>query len=173
MDLERLQYMADQIARNFAIQGEAFAVEATAQHIRDFWDPRMKAAIKGADRSREVIRFDCFDRFPHYHYILNETQNNVVWGYDPDANGPMLEWSFASIRRRLPAFLRRAGEAALAEQVEREGLDTGAIDRLRQAIDSWEPSLPSDEALAEGKAWYERWMQVHPQFNTAAGQVFL
>jgi len=42
--------MADQIARNFAIQGEAAAVEATAQHIRDFWDPRMKAAIQAADR---------------------------------------------------------------------------------------------------------------------------
>jgi hypothetical protein len=125
------------------------------------------------DRSREVIRFDCFDRFPHYHYILNETQNNVVWGYDPDANGPMLEWSFASIRNRLPQFLRRAGEDALADRAEREGLDTGAIDRLRHAIDSWEPSLPSDEALAEGKAWYARWKQVHPQFNTAAGQVFL
>jgi formate dehydrogenase subunit delta len=51
MDLARLQYMADQIARNFAVQGEAAAVEATAQHIRDFWDPRMKAAILAADRA--------------------------------------------------------------------------------------------------------------------------
>ena len=50
MDLERLTYMADQIARNFAVQGEAAAAEATAQHIRDFWDPRMKAAILAADR---------------------------------------------------------------------------------------------------------------------------
>lgn len=51
MDLAHLQYMADQIARNFAIQGEAAAAEATAQHIRDFWDPRMKAAILAADRA--------------------------------------------------------------------------------------------------------------------------
>ena len=42
--------MADQIARNFAVQGEQAAIAATAQHIRDFWDPRMKAAIKAADR---------------------------------------------------------------------------------------------------------------------------
>ena len=42
--------MADQIARNFAAQGEEEAVKATAQHIRDFWDPRMKAAILAADR---------------------------------------------------------------------------------------------------------------------------
>ena len=51
MDITRLAYMADQIARNFAVQGEEAAIAATAQHIRDFWDPRMKAAIKGADRA--------------------------------------------------------------------------------------------------------------------------
>ena len=51
MDITHLQLMVDQIARNFAVQGEAEAVAATAQHIRDFWDPRMKAAIKGAGRA--------------------------------------------------------------------------------------------------------------------------
>ena len=51
MDIIHLTHMADQIARNFAIQGEEAAVAATAQHIRDFWDPRMKAAIRAADLS--------------------------------------------------------------------------------------------------------------------------
>ena len=51
MDLARLTYMANQIARNLAPQGEAAAVEATFQHIRDFWDPRMKDAILKSDRS--------------------------------------------------------------------------------------------------------------------------
>ncbi len=37
--------MANQIARNLAAQGEVQAAAQTAQHIRDFWDPRMKAAI--------------------------------------------------------------------------------------------------------------------------------
>ncbi|MBC2664064.1 formate dehydrogenase subunit delta [Novosphingobium flavum] len=37
--------MANQIARNLASQGEAAAVAKTAQHLVDFWDPRMKAAI--------------------------------------------------------------------------------------------------------------------------------
>lgn len=51
MEIERLRYMADQIARNFAAQGEEAAVAATAEHIRLFWDPRMKAAILADDRS--------------------------------------------------------------------------------------------------------------------------
>lgn len=50
MDIERLTYMANQIARNLAPQGEAQATELTLQHLRDYWDPRMKAAILSADR---------------------------------------------------------------------------------------------------------------------------
>jgi formate dehydrogenase subunit delta len=50
MDVERLRYMAEQIARNFAVQGEAQAIVATAEHINLFWDPRMKATILADDR---------------------------------------------------------------------------------------------------------------------------
>ena len=50
MDVEHLTYMANQIARNLAPQGEG-AVELTLQHLKDFWDPRMKAAIISGDRS--------------------------------------------------------------------------------------------------------------------------
>ena len=49
MELARLAYMADQIARNFAAQGEDAAIAATADHIRLFWDPRMKAQLLAAD----------------------------------------------------------------------------------------------------------------------------
>lgn len=51
MDLARLTYMANQIARNLAMQGEAEAIQATYEHLRNFWDPRMKAAILGGDRA--------------------------------------------------------------------------------------------------------------------------
>lgn len=51
MDPARLHHMANQIARNLAAQGEGAAIEATFQHLRDFWDPRMKTAILGADRA--------------------------------------------------------------------------------------------------------------------------
>ena len=51
MDPARLIYMANQIARNFAAQGEARAAAATAQHITLFWEPRMIAQILAADRA--------------------------------------------------------------------------------------------------------------------------
>lgn len=42
---DKLVMMANQIARNLAIQGEDRAVEATADHIQKFWNPRMRAMI--------------------------------------------------------------------------------------------------------------------------------
>lgn len=49
MNPERLAHMANQIAANLAAQCEDVASAATAQHILDYWDPRMKAAFITVD----------------------------------------------------------------------------------------------------------------------------
>jgi formate dehydrogenase subunit delta len=41
----KLAYMANQISKFFASQGEGVAVRGTAEHIKKFWDPRMREAI--------------------------------------------------------------------------------------------------------------------------------
>ncbi len=51
MNTEHLLYMVNQIARNLAAGGEEAAITATTQHLTDFWDPRMKAAVLAADRT--------------------------------------------------------------------------------------------------------------------------
>lgn len=43
--LERLIYMANQIAKEFASQRPSEAAEATYDHLWHFWDPRMRAMI--------------------------------------------------------------------------------------------------------------------------------
>lgn len=42
---ERLVYMANQIARNFAAQGDTVAVKATADHMAAFWEARMLTRV--------------------------------------------------------------------------------------------------------------------------------
>lgn len=42
---DRLIYMANQIARNFEVQGGAQAAEMVEDHIRLYWDPNMRARI--------------------------------------------------------------------------------------------------------------------------------
>jgi formate dehydrogenase subunit delta len=51
MDRATLIRMANDIARNLAPQGEDSAIEQATRHLKDFWDPRMKAAILSGDRS--------------------------------------------------------------------------------------------------------------------------
>jgi formate dehydrogenase subunit delta len=45
MSAERLVTMANQIGRFFVAQDEAAAPAAIADHLRKFWDPRMRAGI--------------------------------------------------------------------------------------------------------------------------------
>ncbi|WP_164937634.1 formate dehydrogenase subunit delta [Bradyrhizobium guangxiense] len=45
MSPDRLIYMANQIGKFFQSQGQDKAVTGIAEHIKKFWDPRMKRAI--------------------------------------------------------------------------------------------------------------------------------
>jgi formate dehydrogenase subunit delta len=42
---EKLVYMANQIRKFFARQGEGVAVRGTAEHLKKFWDPRMRETM--------------------------------------------------------------------------------------------------------------------------------
>lgn len=43
--LAKLVYMANQIGKFFASQGGDAVIAGTAEHIKKFWDPRMREAI--------------------------------------------------------------------------------------------------------------------------------
>jgi formate dehydrogenase subunit delta len=42
---DKLVYMANQIGIFFRSQGEGDAIKGVAEHLRKFWDPRMRDAI--------------------------------------------------------------------------------------------------------------------------------
>ena len=88
--------------------------------------------VCSADHNEEYIRFDVFGKVLHYHYILNADEHNMLWGYDPDTNGPMIAWACAALRDRLPKLLRRAGAEALAVEVEESGWDTSVLAEVAQ-----------------------------------------
>jgi len=156
-------------AEFFAAGPVTFAVEG-----RVLGDAHGKVGERGAsihvlsaDRKEEYARFDCFERTPHYHYILNAQQHNIVWGYDTEVNGPMLPWALAAIRERLPSILRQAGATQLADRVERQGWDRSVLDQVEQAmIAAHARTIPGTDMIAEGRDWYARWKALHPQFNT-------
>ena len=147
----------------------SFAVEGRVIGSADGSVSERGASIHvfNAERTEEYARFDCFEKYPHYHYILNADQHNIVWGYDPVINGPMLDWSLSVIRHRLPDILRGAGADALAEAVAAKGFDTGVLAGVEQAMKAaWDKTFPGTDMVQEGYDWYNRWKEMHPQFNT-------
>ncbi len=56
---DHLVYMANQIARNLATEPDA--VKATAEHIRAFWDPRMKAELLANGDGLSPVAAAAFD----------------------------------------------------------------------------------------------------------------
>ena len=125
--------------------------------------------VFNAARSEEYLRFDVFGKVLHYHYILNGPQHNILWGYDPDVNGPMIPWACSAMRDRLPVMLRRAGAEALAGEVEEQGWDVTVLPAVARAATLALAPREDDMIRAkEGMDWMYEWKRIHPQFNTVA-----
>jgi formate dehydrogenase subunit delta len=90
--IERLVYMANQIAREFAAQRPGEAAQATYDHLWHFWDPRMRALILehlsagGAgmsDLAREAVsRLDRSSGKPRT--VTKATEFNEAGDHDAD-----------------------------------------------------------------------------------------
>lgn len=61
----------------------------------------------------QVLRFDCLDRNPHYHY--GPAKNNERVLIDGVAAGNAVAWALDQLRDRLPDMIRRAGYDGLAD----------------------------------------------------------
>jgi hypothetical protein len=74
-------------------------------------------------RRQEVLRFDCFQEDPHYHYVSWEARSNEMLHLDPVADGDPLAWALERIRTRLPQMLERAGAGEAAARVDLRQVD--------------------------------------------------
>ncbi len=88
---------------------------ATSLH---FEDGGASLHVCGADDGLEHLRFDCFEQEPHYHYIEQQAQANVIVRIDEVAVGDPTAFTFGCVQDRLPDMLRNAGVGALADAVE-------------------------------------------------------
>jgi hypothetical protein len=92
--------------------------------------------VVGTVDGLEHLRFDCFEHEPHYHYIRNAEQANVVVRIDTFAEGDPTEWSLRCLRGRLPEMLAHAGVPELGEQVRLAAADVAAgLDRVEAMVE--------------------------------------
>ncbi len=74
------------------------------------------------DDEHELLRFDCFDHEPHYHYGPQKRNQRLM--LDKTTEGDSLDWTIQQIRDRLPEMVDRAGYPELADAAR--GMDLSA-----------------------------------------------
>ncbi len=95
-------------------------------------------------KDTELLRFDCFDQTPHYHYA--PSGRNERHDLDKTTAGNPIGWTMSQLRRNFGAMLKRAGAGELAEHVEAGELGVGATVQI----------TPS----ARGEDWHGRYGEV-------------
>ncbi len=76
----------------------------------------------------EILRFDCFDQLPHYHY--GPANNNIRLNMDKTTVGNPFGWTMGHLRTKLPEMIRRSGYNALAEAVEANPVSEATLDDI-------------------------------------------
>ena len=76
----------------------------------------------------EILRFDCFDQAPHYHY--GPENLNIRLHMDKTTAGNPLGWTLGNIRDNLSGMVRRSGYEDLADNLEAKPVSTAKLDEL-------------------------------------------
>jgi len=84
------------------------------------------SSIDGEDT--EVLRFDCFDQTPHYHY--GPENHNIRLNMDKTTAGHPLAWTISNLRSRLPAMVRRSGYEDLATTLDSNPIPHAKLDEV-------------------------------------------
>jgi hypothetical protein len=79
-------------------------------------------------KDTEILRFDCFDQAPHYHY--GPENLNVRLFMDKTTAGNPLGWTLSQLRNNLPAMFERSGYDDLAEKVTATPISTETLDHV-------------------------------------------
>ncbi len=87
--------------------------------------------VSGAEK--ELLRFDCFDQSPHYHYAPLE--KNERHNMDKTTAGNPVGWTLRQLRTRLPEMLGHAGYEEVANRLDRD-LISSKLDEVEAAARS-------------------------------------
>ena len=84
------------------------------------------AEMEGKDT--EILRFDCFDQGPHYHY--GPENFNLRLYMDKTTVGNPVGWTMNNLRNHMVAMVRRAGYDDLADSLEANPVSQDTLDEI-------------------------------------------
>lgn len=110
---------------------DAGAVSVAMQYRKELMpDQGLMVQIFGEvdGKDTEILRFDCFDQAPHYHY--GPENHNIRLNMDKTTAGNPVGWTLHQIRNNLPSMVRRAGYDDLAARIEAHPIPSGKLDEI-------------------------------------------
>jgi len=95
----------------------------------------------------QLLRFDCFEDQPHFHYDP-EGKNNQLRMDKTKVSDP-IAWSMEHLRGNVASLVRIAGYSALADQVDEAAL-TAALPTIEKALRDTIPAAEMSAMAASG-----------------------
>ena len=122
---------ADTVTLDIIEAGDlSFAVEY--RHVGSEEGPSVHIFGQIDGTQEEILRFDCFDKRPHYHYGFSYIDQPAI-PIDTAAVGDPLEWVFDRIQSHLPEMLTKAGASTLGASCDPERLSDVATTLWKRA----------------------------------------
>ncbi len=123
----------------------------------------------------EILRFDCFDQMPHYHY--GPANHNIRLNMDKTTVGNPFGWTMKNLRDRLPAMIKRSGYDALAAAVEANPVPSEVLDAvesrgramavsMRRTVTHMFERMLEDDVFTTGNLRIGLEYRILPQANT-------
>ncbi len=131
-----------ELARNYEGEQMDEIQEATGGNAVE--DNGVSLHVAGTEDGHEYLRFDLFEREPHYHYIEKSGDKQTIVDYDRVALGPMLPWALDQIRTRLVPMLSFANGEALVPKLDTQRIEAALVEVEKLALEA-------ETALALGK----------------------
>lgn len=121
--------MPDSSAREIAAGGVRFLIDYRRFGGDQGPSVRVYAEVEG--RPVQLLRFDCFDKDPHYHYDPEGQDDHRK--LDSQEVPDPVAWTLAQLAGNLVSMVRTAGYDEIAERIDAEAVEE-AVSQIEAAI---------------------------------------
>src|SRR5437867_13061862 len=121
--------MAENGARDIEVGGVRINVEY--RHLGGDRGPAVRVYSDVDGRPVQLLRFDCFENDPHYHY--DPDGKNLVLKLSRETVPDLIAWTLGELRANLRTMVRAAGYETAAAQIDRAAV-AAVLPQVEQAM---------------------------------------
>ena len=156
---------------------DAGSVEIAMSYRKEIMDDQglcvqVYSVIDGTDT--EILRFDCFDQAPHYHY--GPENHNIRLFLDKTTSGNPLGWTINNLRNNMTDMVRRSGYEDLANSLEKTPVKKAVLNKVegkaremvreeRRTVHHMMPELVDGDKIEAGNIRFGLEYRHLPQIN--------